>query len=274
MRVIVVDDEEIILDGIVDTVREVLPDAELWSFQRSREALDFAGEHKVDVAFLDIEMPEYNGIELAKRLKTTNYRMNIIFTTSYSQYTGEAMKLHASGYILKPVTRDGVLYEIENLRSPVQDMHSGRLLIQTFGNFEVFCGQEPVRFQYTKTRELLAYLVDRRGALCSNKELEAVLWEDAGIGQKSSYLKRIKRDLIDTLMKTGHKDVLSMQWGKIGIIKEKVSCDYYDWIEGKPYAINAFQGEYMTQYSWSEETAGWLTSAEEKRSDGLPERRI
>ncbi|MBQ1311490.1 MAG: response regulator [Blautia sp.] len=264
MQIIVVDDEEIILEGIVNTIRSVVKDGEIESFRQPSGALEYAQDHKVDIAFLDIEMPEYTGVELAKRLKSVNPQMNIIFTTSYSQYTGEAMKMHASGYILKPVTKEDVLYELDNLRRPVPEYRQDTLNVHTFGNFEVFCGKEPVRFQYSKTKELFAWLVDRQGALCSNKELEGILWEDAD-STKTSYLKRLKRDLIETLEECGQKGVLSTQWGKIGVLKDKISCDYYDWIEGKPYALNAYHGEYMTQYSWGEITNGWLCAYKSDR---------
>lgn len=89
--------------------------------------------------------------------------------------------------------------------------------------------------------------MDRQGALCSNKEIIAVLWED---NFSESYFKNIRVDLLNVLP----KDIFARQWGKIGIIKDRIDCDYYDWIDGKLSAINAYTGEYMTQYSWSEKT--------------------
>ena len=119
------------------------------------------------------------------------------------------------------------------------------------GNFEVFVDEQPVKFRYDKTKELLAYLVDRTGALCTNGEIMAVLWSDE---KHSEYLRSLKKDLIDTFTVAGCGDVISKQWGKIGIVREIVDCDYYDWLDSKISAVNLYRGEYMTQYSWCEFT--------------------
>ena len=85
--------------------------------------------------------------------------------------------LHASGYVMKPVTSDKIKHEIDDLRYPIQSVTNNRVRFQTFGNFEVFIDEQPVKFQYSKTRELLAYLVDRNGALTTNNEISNILWE-------------------------------------------------------------------------------------------------
>ncbi|MGN1480927.1 response regulator transcription factor [Porcipelethomonas sp.] len=49
-------------------------------------------------------------------------------------------------------------------------------------------------------------------------------------------------------------NIIYSGYAKMGIVKEKVDCDYYDWLDGKIYAINLYHGEYMAQYSWGEIT--------------------
>jgi two-component system, LytTR family, response regulator len=158
---------------------------------------------------------------------------------------------------MKPITPQKITEELENLRNPIAPADCGRLRVQTFGNFEVFADGQALRFKYSKTLELLAYLVDRRGALCTNNELMAVLWGDE---VNESYFKKLRSDLSHTFAEQGYGDVLVKQWGKLGISAEKLSCDYYDWTAGKLQAINAYQGEYMTQYSWAEATLGKMRS--------------
>ena len=58
----------------------------------------------------------------------------------------------------------------------------------------------------------------------------------------------------DIFSGAGCEDILTQQRGKIGIVRENVDCDYYDWLDGKSYAVNVYRGEYMAQYSWSEMT--------------------
>ena len=259
MTIIAVDDEKIALEGLVNTIRQVSPDAEVYGFREAKDALDFVGSHPCDVAFLDIEMRAMNGMELARLLKLEHPQVNIVFATGYDEYMSQAFLLRASGYVTKPVTREKVRQELENLRNPVPICQEKKLRVQTFGYFEVFYGEEPDRFAYSKTKEMMAYLIDRNGALCTNGELMAVLWEDeAKTGGHTSYLKNIRKDLINTLEKYELADIVIRQRGMIGISPKNISCDYYDWLAGKPAGLNAYRGEYMNQYPWGEFTHGVL----------------
>ena len=120
----------------------------------------------------------------------------------------------------------------------------------------MFIDGKPVKFKYDLTRELLAYLVDRNGAMCSNKEIMAVLWGDK---YSPSYFRSLIKDMKDIFSGVGCEDILTQQRGKIGIVREKVDCDYYDWLDGKSYVVNLYRGEYMTQYSWAELTTASLS---------------
>lgn len=261
MNIIAVDDERLALESLLNAIQKAVPDGVLHGFRSPEKALEYMKAASCDVAFLDIEMRGMNGIELAKKMKLLNPRINVIFTTGYSDYTGEAFSIHASGYVMKPVTAEKIEEEIQELRHPIQMQSKKRVRIQTFGNFEVFVDEQPIKFQYNRTRELLAYLVDRNGSMCSNAELIDVLWEYDDSGDHNSYLKAIKSDLFSVFEKLECEDVLVRQRGKIGIQTEKVDCDYFDWIAGKAYAINAYRGEYMMQYSWSEFTHGSLEAS-------------
>ena len=123
--VILVDDEKIILNGSLSTLREALPDAQIEGFLTAAEALRFTRENPVDVAFLDIELRSGNGIALAKELREINPKINIIFLTSYREYALEAWELDSSGYLLKPLTVERVQHEMSVLRYPVRGMKKG-----------------------------------------------------------------------------------------------------------------------------------------------------
>lgn len=254
MVIVALDDEKLALNALMEAIQGAMPQAEVQGFRNPLEAIRFIEANECAVVFLDIEMRELNGIEVAKKMKCINPKVNIIFVTGYSEYTGDAFALHASGYVLKPVTQEKIEVELEELRHPIQPVSSKRIRVQAFGNFEVFIDEQPVKFQYSKTKELLAYLVDRRGAMCTNGELVGILWEDEESTGRVSYLKNIRADLLSTLEKLQCGDLVIRQRGKIGIVPDKIQCDYYDWLEGKVSGINAYLGEYMMQYSWSEYT--------------------
>ena len=140
--------------------------------------------------------------------------------------------------------------------------HRPRLRVQTFGNFEVFLDGRPMEFKYHKTKELFAYLVDRKGALCSVGEMMSILFEeDQG---HETYFKSLRRDLLDTLEAAGCREVISQQRGRLGVVPEQIECDYFDYLNGRDKGKTAYRGEYMTQYSWGEYTNGLLSMQQTK----------
>lgn len=255
MRIVVVEDEPIILRGEMDIVRRCAPDADVMGFDSAEEALAFLQEQPVDVVFLDIEMPEMSGVDLARKIKVSQPHTNIIFATAYDQFYQEAFRLRASGYILKPMREADVRTELEELRYPFTEVRRN-FFVRTFGDFEVFYLGEPVMFRYQKTKELFAYLIDRNGSMVSSQELISVLWE--GKLGKENYFKQLRKDLKDTFEAIGYTNILVKKRGLVGVLPERISCDYYQWLQGKPEGINAYQGEYMSQYSWAEVTRGGM----------------
>jgi len=259
MNIISVDDEKLALEAIMKTIIKAAPDSKVHGFRSPDAVLEYIdGNDTVDVAFLDVEMAgSMSGLELAQILTERFPDINIIFTTGYSEYALDAIKMHCSGYIVKPVTLQRVKEELGNLRNPITKTTERKLEVRTFGNFEVFVDGVPLIFKYQKTKELLAYLVDRRGSLCRNGEIMAVLWEDdTDETGHTSYLKNLRSDLCGTLERVGLEDCIIRTRGEIGILPEKIACDYYDFLKNINGAKGSgfFSGEYMTQYSWAEYT--------------------
>lgn len=168
MNLFVVDDEIHALNYLATILRETYPHSEILSFSKTKDALSKAKNVKCDVAFLDIRMDEKNGIQLARELKDINGDTNIIFTTAYSEYALDAYRVYASDYLMKPISTEAVQSAMKHLRNPVLPSAEDKLRIQCFGNFEVFSDDKPVVFKRAKTKELFAYLVDRKGSTCSN----------------------------------------------------------------------------------------------------------
>ena len=246
MKVLLVDDEKLQLMRLEGAVKKVLPDAEILSYINPLEAYSQNEDNQIDIAFLDIEMPGLNGVMLAKKLKAINPKINIIFVTAYDNYAREAMKLHASGYVSKPVSEAKVKEEVEGLRYPIELRPSKDLQIKCFGNFEVFYDAKPLRFSYSKSKELFAYLVDREGSAININELNAVLWEE----DHKSYLRNLIADIQKTLKDIGCQDVFVKSHNGYSIDVDKVECDAYEYKKGNPDAVRMYRGEYMIQYSW------------------------
>lgn len=203
----------------------------------------------MDVFFLDVRMPGMDGVTLAKKIKLIQPRANIIFSTGYAEYMPDAFLLNVSGYLLKPVTAKQVREQLDILRFPVRSQTNGKIRLQCFGNFEAFLDSRPLRFRYGKTKEILAYLTLRRGSTCTNKEIIAAIWEE---DSHESYFRDLRQDLVATLEEKQCGDIVEISRGKMALVTENVECDYYQWLNGTADGINAYHGEFMSQYSWAE----------------------
>lgn len=255
MIIIAVDDEQSALLLITDAIKEAVEDCELHTFNSPDSALEFAKTTAVDVAFLDIRMFKMTGLELAKCLKSTNPKMNIIFATGYDEFSIEAIYLHASGYITKPVTASKVREQMTNLLHPPEPPKC-RFYAQTFGNFEFLVDGKPLAFPRKKSKELLAVLIDHDGTSLTTEQIAAILFEDRNYDRSiKNTLMPIIRCMQDTLTEVGAADIIVKTWGHLSVDTKKFGCDAYEYRAGNPDAINRFRGEYMANYSWAEERA-------------------
>ena len=247
MKILLVDDEPLQLMRLEKAVKDAVTNADLFCYGNPVEAYAKCKDQPLDIAFLDIEMPGMNGVQLAKKLKAINPLINIIFVTAYDQYALEAHRLRVSGYVTKPVSKSKVLEELHNLRNPYTPTKSKKLQVKCFGNFEVFSDGEPLRFSYKKSKEAFAYLIDREGSAINVNELNAVLWEE----DHPSYLRNLIADIQRTLKDAGFSEVFIKRHNECYIDVNEVDCDAYAYKKGDPNAVRMYRGEYMIQYDWA-----------------------
>lgn len=261
MLIYALDDEPFLLADLEEAIAEAEPTAQIHSFSRAKPALREMEENGLypDVAFLDIEMPGMSGLELAKRIKDRSPKTNIVFVTGFRQYAAEAAQLRMSGYVMKPVSAEKIRAELEDLRHPIEYKSDKRVRVQCFGHFEVFVDEKPLSFRYSKTKELFAYLIDRKGAAVHADELIAVLWEDKPVSVSlRNQLRNSIHDLTRTLKSVGAGAVLLKTQRSFSIDVSQVDCDYYQFLQAQSSAVNTYGGEYMSQYSWPEMTIAAL----------------
>ena len=118
-NVIIVDDNKIILTGGTPIIEKALPNAIVSGFTKPSEAMKYAQNNRVSLAFLDIELGLTNGIDLCNSLLEINPRMNVVFLTAYPEYSIEAWNTKASGFMVKPITLEGVKEQLKKLRHPI-----------------------------------------------------------------------------------------------------------------------------------------------------------
>ena len=254
MIAIAVDDEALMLGALVSAIK-VSPDiTEVTKFSGCDDALEFVKENLVDVAFLDINMRGMGGLTLAEKITSICPDCKIVFCTGYEEYALPAFKLHASGYLMKPISAKDVQAEIDNIKGVRQTQKP--LEVKCFGNFEVYAKGEKLAFKRSKSKELFAFLIDRNGAGMTAKQICAILFpDDTDDTKNAAYLRQLVLDLKNTLKSIHAEDVLQHETPYYRIDTNLVRCDYLSFLEtGKP----EFHGEYMTQYSWAEGTCARL----------------
>ena len=255
MIAIAVDDEVLMLGALVAAIQASPDIAEVISFSGCDEALAFVKENPVDIAFLDINMRGMGGLTLAEKIREASPECRIVFCTGYEEYALPAFKLHASGYLLKPVSAEDVQGEIDNIKGVRQNQKP--LEVKCFGHFEVYAKGEKLIFKRSKTKELLAFLIDRNGAGVTVAEIEAALWETGEEQKNQNYIHQLFRDLRQTLESVGMERIFQRNNYLYSVDPEKIDCDYFEYLKkGRP----EFRGEYMTQYTWAEGTCGLLSA--------------
>ena len=254
MIAIAVDDEVLMLRALVRAI-SVSPDITgVFKFWDCEKALNFVKENPINVAFLDINMRGMGGLALAEKIVAVQPNCKIVFCTGYEEYAIPAFKLHASGYLMKPISAEEVQGEIDNIKGIRKK--EKLLTVKCFGNFEIYAKDEVLQFKRSKTKELFAFLVDRNGAGMTAKQICAVLFsEDTDDNKNVAYIRQLVLDLKNALKTVGAENVLCHDTPYYRIDTNLLKCDYFSYLEtGKP----EFQGEYMTQYSWAEETCAML----------------
>ena len=254
MIAIAVDDEKEMLKALTKAISVSADIDKVTEFELGSKAIEWAMDNTIDIAFLDINMKDMDGLVLAGKILEIQPDCKIVFCTRHTEYAVEAFKMHASGYLMKPITAQAIQQEIDYIKG--QRAKERLLTIKCFGNFEVYANREPLVFRRPKTKELLAYLVDRNGSGVTTKEICAVLWEDSTDDKKNrNYLYQLITDLRMALKEANAESILVKTSVTYAVDTEKLDCDYYSYLtKGKP----KFRGEYMSQYSWAEGTCGLL----------------
>lgn len=195
MRVILVDDEKATL-LIMSRMLSKFQDIELAGiFQSSSEAHAFIRENSIDMAFLDIRMPEEDGLNLAKRIASEYPDIALVFLTSYKEYALDAFDVHAFDYLVKPVSQERIEETIKRamqkhviLRTPVKT-NSYRLWVYCFGGMEIRDNKcEIIKLFSSKSFELLAYLISNKGRPVSKWSIMEEVFSGMPLYNAETYL--------------------------------------------------------------------------------------
>ncbi|MGN0571131.1 MAG: response regulator transcription factor [Candidatus Fimenecus sp.] len=255
MQVVSVDDERLALEDLRDICLSLPQVTGFDAFSNPADALEHAAKHRIDLAFLDIEMPVMSGLELAERLLRIDKNIKIIFVTGFKEYAFDAFGVNAIGYVLKPFSEDMIRHEIEKASSLQTFSAAHSIQMKTFGYFDVFVQNKPVYFSSSKAKELLALLVDRRGGSVSTENAISMLWPDRDYDETvQSLFRKVLKSLRVSLADAGISDILIDVRNQRSVDTDKFTCDLYALLQKNKTAMESYTGEYMLGYQWAQTT--------------------
>lgn len=245
MKIIVVDDEinslHLFLDQIIAN-----DDVEYKFFKDDPSlVLSYVKNNSVDGAFLDINMPNISGIELAKKILDISKKIKICFITGLNvtvDNLDESIKNNVLGIIYKPVS----VLKLEHFISLMRN-ESSLIEVKTFGTFDCFVNGRLVKFTSSKAKELFALLVVNRGKSITMEQVITYLWPDKQIDKA----KILYRDAVWRLRNTLQEnsiDCVEFSRASLALKNKNIRCDYYDLLDGKDVY---YPGEFLLSYEWS-----------------------
>ncbi|MGP0586029.1 response regulator [Paenibacillus timonensis] len=178
LRVMIVDDEELSIKRLSRILTESLSVGECHTFLVPSEAYEYAKRHPIDIAFLDISMPETSGMNFSGLLKDLDEEIDIVFVTGHDSYAVEAFERSALDYLLKPVMAERVAMTLEKARMKRRNFgNSSELEVRMFNGFRILRpdkGNEALKLRSPKTEELFAFLLCKK--YVSREEIADTLW--------------------------------------------------------------------------------------------------
>lgn len=215
MRAICIDDEPILLDWLVKSVKASPDITDISQFTDEVAAIEHATANEFDMAFIDVELHTMDGITVAERLREINPNCGIIFCTGHANYAVDAIaRVSVDGYLLKPIDSDDVQREIDRYKSKHISIEKA-ITVDISHGVNVFDKHGTlIKFTRTKTAELLAALIEQNGDSISADQLCRMLWEDSSsdyylLKKNKNYLTQLFTDLRRSLESCGASDIIT-----------------------------------------------------------------
>lgn len=188
MRVVLLDDEKLALNYMEHQLQKIADIEIIGKFIDPQAFLEFMLHQEADVVFLDIHLPEMNGIELAERLLESKPKLNVVFCTAYDEYAIKAFELNALDYLMKPVSNERLLLTLQRIQErvgvTVNDFTASATPAIRMKMFQQVLIESddrhftPFRWRTTKAQELFLYLLQNRGHLVRKSALIELLWPE------------------------------------------------------------------------------------------------
>lgn len=272
LRGIIVDDDDLILDILETMVLDTGLLEIRGKFTNPLLALEQIQKEELEVIFLDIQMPDINGLELAEKILQLKHQVQIVFITAHSEYAVEAFEVNALDYLLKPVSKNRLLKTLSRLTGEDQPTTSSLshspLTINCFRTLEVSLSKptkETIKWRTAKAKELFAYLWHHRGKYLDKYTIIDVLWPEMDLDKALTNLHTTIYYLRKTFSALGFVNLVEYNRGSYKLELSEVYCDvdHFDYVFKEKYddplskstnLLQLYQGDYLGNeaYNWAE----------------------
>ncbi|OWA34076.1 hypothetical protein B9G55_17250 [Saccharibacillus sp. O16] len=198
MKAMLIDDEKLAVAYMEKLLRAMPEFTHIEAYTNPADAIEAAHTSRPDVIFLDIVMPEINGMQAAERLQQASPDSDIVFITGYDRYAIDAFELNALDYVLKPVQRARLAKTVTRLTERRQEIlpqeeAGDELMIGCFGTLRLCTSpgattDASFRWRTNRAQEMFAYLLHYRERFVSKDNLIAQFWPDLPVKRASTYL--------------------------------------------------------------------------------------
>lgn len=268
IKVAIIDDEQLAVDNLVFFLKQ-FPDLEVVGAVTEVEDLfKCLKENEVQLIFMDIEMPELNGLELAARVIEEYKEVEIIFATAYNQYAVQAFDLNAIDYILKPLSLSRIEKTVNKILKRIPRIKENRVFIKCLGGFDILINNKIIPFKLSKAKEILAYLVQNNGKSMGWMTIADDVWPDSLDDKKLMNNFHVASFSLRTFLSENNiVDIFDYSRNVYRVDTTKFTCDYLELIEVyrefkktkeiKVHPEHFKTGEYLEDlpYIWAMQTA-------------------
>ena len=231
MRAVIIDDEIPAINELTYLLNKNDVNI-IGAFTSSEEGYDFILAEKPEAVFLDIDMPQHNGLELGLQIKMQLPTIALVYITAYPQYALDAFKSYPIDYILKPIDEYRFCETLTHIKNNIEQTHPVKqetFKITCFGIFKAVTGAEEVKFSTHKSRELLAYLICNSNRKIFKDELLREIFNSVDDKKDSNNLRVTLYRLRNALMEKKISKEQILIRNDYGITVRDGSCDLLDY---------------------------------------------
>lgn len=277
IKVAIIDDEQLAVDNLVFFLKQFPALEVVGAVTEVDELFKCLEENEVQLIFMDIEMPEMSGLELASKVTEDYKDIEIIFATAYNQYAIQAFDLNAIDYILKPLSYARIEKTVNKILKRIPRKKEKEVFIKCLGGFDIIINDQIIPFKLSKAKEVLAYLIQNNGKSMGWMTIADDIWPDTYDDKKLMNNFHVASFSLRTFLAENNiADIYDYSRNVYRVDTTKFACDYLQLIDVyRNFKKTKEMTEHPEHFKTGEYLEGlpylWSMSAAEKVEDMIYE---